>query len=131
MPNDMNRMFSSVAPNSNSSAGAKEISVAFRTMEALSSREIPRSGRPDLMDRDYRSNINLLLLQFFGLGARQLGSGQLRPIDTEFSLTDWPSPVTEPTQQGQRAAPSAEEPAEPLTWQQLLPLLTRAEETSR
>ena len=48
------------------------------------------------MDRSYRQEINLLLLQTFGLGATRVGSGRLESIPTNFNLSDWPTP-NEPT----------------------------------
>lgn len=76
------------------------------------------------MDRSYRQEINLLLLQTFGLGATRVGSGRLESIPTNFNLSDWPTP-NEPTTPSTRSASRTDQGAEEVTWQELLPLLQR------
>jgi hypothetical protein len=90
----------------------------------LLNREIPRGPRLELQDREYRAQINLLLLQTFGLGATRVGSGRLEPIATDFKVSDWPSPVDATGGRGRRA-PAGEKTGREATWQELLPLLKR------
>jgi hypothetical protein len=124
IPEDLDRAFQSVAPNAFARAGSGAASEAFRAAQHHLGREIPRSHRSDLLDRAYRNQINLVLLQTFGLGAARLGSGVLQPIATDFDVNDWPSPRTDPALPSQPATRS-ESDAEEVTWQELLPLLQR------
>ena len=124
MPADVGQQFTSVHPNSAHLAGETELSRAFQVAQVLLNRDIPRGSRPDLMDRNYRQEINLLLCQTFGLGATRLGSGRLESIPTNFNVSDWPAP-NEPAVSGTRRAPPTDQDAEEVTWQELLPLLQR------
>ena len=124
MPSDISAAFDSVVPSSTARAGEREMNTNFRIAQVLLNREIPRGARLELQDRNYRAQINLLLLQTFGLGATRVGSGRLESIATEFKVSDWPSPV-ESTERSRRAAPAGEKTGGEATWQQLLPLLQR------
>jgi hypothetical protein len=76
------------------------------------------------MDPTYRYEANLLLLQSFGLGAKRVGSGELRSIPTHFQISDWPNPTTEGQRPDQSTKPQASG-AEEVTWKVLLPLLQK------
>jgi hypothetical protein len=130
MPSDLNHAFLSAVPNGGDTIGADEVSAAFRAAQVLLGKEIPRGTRTDLMSRDYRQSINLLLLQTFGLGASRIGSGALQPIPTDFHISDWPSPTTQPTLVESRAPPT-DQGTEEITWPQVLPLLTQRRATVR
>jgi hypothetical protein len=124
MPSDISRAFQSVAPDASDRSGVGEMNTNFRIAQVLLGREIPRGARLELQDRTYRAEINLLLLQTFGLGATRIGTGRLDPIATDFKVTDWPSPVDAP-EGGGRRAPRSESSGREATWQELLPLLQR------
>jgi hypothetical protein len=123
LPSDVARSFATIVPNGDPKAGGADLHQAFRVVQVLLGREIPRGARLDLMDRTYRHEINLLMLQTFGLGATRVGSGRLEAIPTDFKVSDWPSPA-EAGQQG-RKEPRTDQANEEVTWQQLLPLLQR------
>ena len=124
MPADVTQAFESIKPNAAKQAGGDELSRAFKVAQVLLKRDIPRGGRPDLMDRNYRQQINLLLCQTFGLGATRLRSGRLESIPTNFNISDWPAP-NEPAVSSARRAPTTDQGADEVTWQELLPLLQR------
>jgi hypothetical protein len=124
MPSDVSAAFDSVVPHATARAGEREMNTNFRIAQVLLNREIPRGPRLDLQDRNYRAQINLLLLQTFGLGATRVGSGRLESIATDFRVSDWPSPVETTERRGQRPT-AGETPGREATWQELLPLLQR------
>lgn len=76
------------------------------------------------MDRNYRQQINLLLCQTFRLGPTRLGSDRLESIPTQLNISDWPAP-NKPAVSSTRKAPSTDQGAEEVTWQELLPFLQR------
>ena len=125
-PNRLGRIFADAVPGSNESAGASDINRAFREAQVLLGRDIPRGFRNDLMDSRYRQDINLVLLQAFGLGATRTGSGVLEPIPSDFAVDSWPPP-REDSSDPDRPAASASSGAREATWQELMPLLERHE----
>jgi hypothetical protein len=122
MPSDMASAYTSIVPNSAAHSGDSDLTHVFRVAQTVLGREIPRSVRTDLMDRDYRQQANLLMLQVFGLGATRVGSGQLESIPTTFQVSDWPAPTETPSIISPKA-PRTDNGAEDVTWQMLLPLL--------
>ena len=124
MPSDIAAAFQSIVPDASARSGVGEMNTNFRIAQVLLGREIPRGPRLELQDRTYRAEINLLLLQTFGLGATQTGSGRLMPIATDFKVSDWPSPVDSGERSGRRA-PAGEKSGREASWQELLPLLQR------
>jgi hypothetical protein len=122
MPSDTANAYASIAPNSAVNSGVNDMAHAFRVAQTVLGREIPRGGRTDLMDRGYRQEANLLLLQIFGLGATRVGSGHFESIPTNFKISDWPAPNETPSSIGQKA-PRTDQGTEEVTWQKLLPLL--------
>jgi hypothetical protein len=119
---ELNAAYLSVAPGGYSEAARSDTNLAFRVAENLRGQQIPRGSAPDLVDRDYRRDINRLLLKSFGLGATAIGTGQLESIPTDFEPRDRPSPTD-------RAGPPVnpvtqqEGDVESIRWQQLVPLL--------
>lgn len=124
MPADIGKAYSTLLPNTEPSAGVKDLSQAFRIAQSVLGREIPRGSRPDLMGREYRQEVNLLLLQIFGLGATRVGSSRFEAIPTDFKISDWPSPDATSSGSAQKV-PRTDRGSDDVTWQQLLPLLQR------
>jgi hypothetical protein len=123
-PGDLDAAFSGVSPNGVPDAASGELHAAFRLAQKLLGRDIPRGPRADLQDPRYLQEVNLLLLQTFGLGGRGL-SGEVRTIATDFSISDWPAPAAAQRRQPQARAQAASRQHENVNWQQLLPLLKR------
>ena len=130
MPTDIDNAYASAVPGSSPNSGSADMSRAFRVAQGVLQRDIPRGHRNDLMGRSYRQEINLVLLQTFGLGATRLGSGALESIPTDFRVADWPSPRAESESPG-RPSSSTDKGTEEATWQQLVPLLQRHQVKSR
>lgn len=124
MPADITKAFETIKPNAFRQAGESQLTRAFQVAQVLLNRDIPRGSRSDLMDRSYRQEINLLLLQTFGLGATRIGSSRLESIPTDFHVSDWPVSNEAPTPSA-RSAPRNDQGGEVVTWQELLPLLQR------
>jgi hypothetical protein len=125
LPRDVDAAYLSVAPGTSATGGSDDANFAFRVAENLRGRTIPRGPRPDLMDRDYRHDINRVLLQTFGLGATHIGSGRLESIPTSFEPRDRPTANTSPNTPA-RGPLGPQDPDQPdVSWQELLPLLLR------
>ena len=124
LPSDVSKAFADAVPGSSISAGTTDVGRAFRAAQVVLGRDIPRGPRNDLMDPEYRQQINLVMLQAFGLGATRVGSGVLEPIATDFAVSSWPAPRDQPAEPGRAATPTNQGGRE-ATWQELVPLLQR------
>lgn len=124
LPSDVSKAFADAVPGSSISAGTTDVGRAFRAAQVVLGRDIPRGPRNDLMDPEYRQQINLVMLQAFGLGATRVGSGVLEPIATDFTVGSWPAPRDQPAEPDRAATPTNQGGRE-ATWQELVPLLQR------
>jgi hypothetical protein len=124
LPQDLNNAYLSVAPGGYSQAGQTDANFAFRVVEQIRGKAIPRGSQPDLIDRGYREDINRQLLQTFGLGATKLSTGRLESIPTTFEPRSRPNASETGERPAQRAVQEPRE-AQPLDWPELLPLLQR------
>ena len=124
LPSDVSKAFADAVPGSSISAGTTDVGRAFRAAQVVLGRDIPRGPRNDLMDPEYRQQINLVMLQAFGVGATRVGSGVLEPIATDFAVGSWPAPRDQPAEPGRAATPTNQGGRE-ATWQELVPLLQR------
>ena len=122
LPSEVSRAFADAVPGSSISAGTTDIGRAFRAAQVVLGRDIPRGPSNDLMDRDYRLQVNFLLLQTFGLGATRVGSGVLEPIATDFTVANWPASRDRPAEPSRPPVPAGRTARE-ATWQELVPLL--------
>lgn len=124
LPQDIYNAYLSAAPGSSPTGGSNDANFAFRVAENLRGRQIPRGSQPDLIDRNYRQDINRLLLQTFGLSATNLATGQRESIPTTFEPRERPAPNEQPATPARRSTEaSSDDDAPQVTWQQLLPLL--------
>jgi hypothetical protein len=124
LPQDLNNAYLSVAPAGSAVAGQNDATLAFRVVEQIRGKAIPRGAQPELMDRDYREDINRLLLKTFGLGATRLSTGRLESIPTAFEPRSRPNAGESGERSVQRATQEPRE-VQSLEWSQLLPLLRR------
>jgi hypothetical protein len=123
MPQDLSNAYLSVSPKGSPIAGQNDASKAFRIAEQLIGRPIPRGAGADMMDRDYRQDINRQLLQIGGLGATGLSTGRLESIPTDFQPRD--RPVPNAAQDAREPIAGRESASHPITWQDVLRLLDR------
>jgi hypothetical protein len=126
MPQDVDDAYLSVAPGGNWQSGQNDANRAFRVAEQILGKTIARGARPELMDRDYRWDINRLMLQTFGLGATSLSTGRLESIPTTFEPRARPNAV-ETGERSSRRVDKAPPETDSLDWRALLPLLRRPE----
>jgi hypothetical protein len=124
MPQDLINAYQSVSPTGSLGAASLDSSKAFRVAEALRGRPIARGSSQDLMDRNYRQDINRLLLQTFGLGATGIATGRLESIPTGFEPRDRYASNELPDSSARRRVPESTG-TDDVRWQQLLPLLRR------